>query len=435
MLLASTFANSKVMNILVLTLVTFYATRLFIIQINPYFYTYNDWIPSSSEMSQVMSVLFFISSGLILGCYIGGKMGKGYRGNFHIIPFSKDVDEKKYYYLIILIFIVSKLILLYLLVTTGVGLPLDAHFFNPLLLRFAKIARSFGVFGLVPISWFILRKPQGAERKITIFAVALFVISTIISLSKVALIYAITPFLLVYYVTNIKIPPRLIKASVTIIIAVVIIMSSLVASLRYGLTNSFSGDGKLSYGGEAVSMISNNVLGFLGRVGSSFDVLSLTVTQRDQFLPFANIRNEFLSVVNGYWPGGFFSIDAPPWSQILYTIGHPGVSYESLLEIATGENITLPAHLYINFGTTGSCLVSFFLMLFYTLAYRYSKTVVVKIFLIYSLIFDISNGGGLVGMVIGYPMLYLWFFLVFIIYKFFFHTSRSQNPIVIEPTF
>lgn len=207
-------------------------------------------------------------------------------------------------------------------------------------------------------------------------------------------------------------------------IIVAISVAGFMAVLRAGLMNSFGEGAEFSYGGDSIS-IYNNALSFLARVGSSFDVLSLAVTQKHQFSPYVNITDEFIDVVNAYWPGGFIATNAPPWSQILYTIGHPAASLETMLAIRSGENITLPAHLYINFGLAGACLVSFLLMLFYTIAYRYSKTVVVRVFFLFSVVLDISNGS-LIGMVIGYPFLYIWFYLVFLIYKLFFHPSQKQ---------
>jgi hypothetical protein len=162
--------------------------------------------------------------------------------------------------------------------------------------------------------------------------------------------------------------------------------------------------------------IATNVLSFLGRLGSSFDVLGLAVTRQYEFSQYVNFRAELIDMVNGYFPGGFFPVDSPQWAQLLMTIGH-GAGYANQLLVATGENITLPGHLYVNFGIGGASLLAFLLMLAITLIYRYSKTVVGRMYLLSAVIFGISNGSGFLAMVAGYPALLLWFFCAFVIHK------------------
>jgi len=194
LLLLATFVDSKVMHILVLTIVVFYSSRLAVLQIDPSYYTYPTSIPSLSEMGRVVNILLAFVVAMVLGCYLGNVVGRGYQGRLDIIPFSDTIREEKYYRVVVWVFIVSKVVLLYLFVTSGVGLPIDRQFFSPVLLRIAKGARFFSYFGFVPVCWLILKRPQGSERTITILAIVLLILANVSTLSKVSLVYSVFPY-------------------------------------------------------------------------------------------------------------------------------------------------------------------------------------------------------------------------------------------------
>jgi hypothetical protein len=245
---------------------------------------------------------------------------------------------------------------------------------------------------------------------------------------------AIVPFVLVYYVAGLRIPRRVVAIFGVLTISVVTVISTLMAQLRVAISLTYETPDTFNFASAGGWLgLKTNILGLLSRVGSSFDVLALVVLQRFQFLPYRNFSAELYDVVNGYVPGGLFAVDAPRWASALFGIGHD-VNYESLLRIGTGENITLPGHLLVYFGVAGSCLVAFTVMLVFTLGYRYSSTVLVKTFLLTSIVFDVTNGSGLISMVLGYPTMMLALFLCYLAYRFLRGALVANTGVRVPPS-
>jgi len=170
------------------------------------------------------------------------------------------------------------------------------------------------------------------------------------------------------------------------------------------------------------------ILRIASRVGSSFDVLSLIVSSKDIFVPFANLTAEFVDIINGYYPGEIFAVNAPDWSRILYALGN-NASLTLITAIGTGENIGFIPHLFINFGIFGVCFWSFFITLMYGMAYNYFN-IFMRIYIIMAIIFQISNGSGFVPMLINLPLLlfFLWGFrLSYRIIRSFIRGILSKN--------
>lgn len=403
-LIISTLSANRLIILLVLVLFVFYTSRVLAIQLLPESYTYPKYPLTLDDMRETIFVLLMISVGLLLGCLIGYKFG-GIRKDkrpFTIFPFEEKISNlKSFYYLITLLFIVTTVIKLILVVMTGVGIPISVQFFSSTLLQSLKASNFLGFFGIVPFIWFILRRPEGFERRLTIFAIVLYILSVASTLSKFGLIAGLIPIVLVYYITGVRIPSRTLFYLKAALIASLVLFVVL-QSLRGMIAASFA-DGSTVSVSTALSQISISsvFINPLSRIWSSFDVLSAVIKNKAEFLPFLNFYDELLDVVNGYMPGEIFLTDAPPFTQLLPYILHAGgpgdASYEVYLLARTGENITIPGYLYIYLGVFGAAIVSFIFMLLIGFIYRYSDSLFVKIIICQSIISDITNGSGIIG--------------------------------------
>jgi hypothetical protein len=429
-LFVATYLSRALSKMLILTLLIFYVSRVGVLQFGLEYFVYEDNMPSIFKMQEILFFLLLVSVSLLAGCMGGESIGLKKTKNYKIFMFSDSIkNERLYYMYLILIYIFTKLVLIYLAVDSGVGLGIDRRLFDPILLRIAKIVRVLGFLGVIPICWLILKNPQGVERKVTLFAIVVFVLSTIASGSKTALLYSILPFIFVYYVTQLPMPRAFVKTvKWTIILSLVIVFPAM-AEFRIYLAGILAGNPvSLFESIESGLNLRSIILSFASRVGSSFDVFSFVVSAKDMFVPYANLMGEFINVINGYYPGGIFPVTAPEWSSILYSLGH-NADLELMSLIATGENITLPAHLYINFDLLGMCFWSFFIMFTYGLSYNYFNIIFVRVFIILSIIFDITNGGGFVSMSTTIPIMSFYMIFVHISYKLAhpFMASMSRN--------
>lgn len=435
LLFLATFANNQPMQALVFTLLVFYASRLWILAFDMNFYTYPESTPTPGEMGEVMLVLLGIAGFMLAGCAAGSRVGAIDRNRQvdHILPLAGRVDERRYLHVVMAIFILSRVLMLYLFVTTGIGLPIARDLFDLSSLQIAKAANAVTIFSMVPVAWFILRKPKGLEAGVTLAAIVLFALVQMISLSKVAIATIIVPFLLVYYTAGIKPPAALLRRTAVVMIAIAMFLSTAISDLRTTATDAF-----LGYGFQLPAFSANvgtNVLGFTSRLGSSFDVLSFAVLNRELFAPYLSVSDELKEVVNGFIPGQLVAANPPRWNELTYAIGHRA-DYEFQLKVKTGENITLPAYLYVNCGPFISCVLAFVVMFLHAFAYRYAKSIVERMFLLSSIIFGISNSSGLVAMLADYMGLYLYFGLSLAVCHLIFApvASRVRPQLTRAPT-
>ncbi len=400
-LLLATASSGRLMYVLVGTLLVFYASRVPIIQWAPDFYTYTELPLTLSDMRDATSALLWISFGLMLGCFAGDRLGTVLErdGPSKIIPFEEKVkDLKSFYYLVTLLFIASKGTAIVLILTTGVGLPVPVDLFSAGLRQVSKAANFLGFLGIVPIAWFMLRESRGFERRLTILAIVIFVFGALVSFSKVGMITAVIPFLLVYFVTGRNIPPRLLFLGGSVVAVVAFFLGSVLGLLRIQIAFAFVGE-SISIGEVLSSFdVPSALMSFWARVGSSFDVLSAVIKNEAAFLPYLSMFDELLEAANGYGLQ-LFEADAPQYAQLLPAILH-GSDYGFLLSVRGGENVTLPAHLYLNFGVIGAMAVSLAVMLLFSFMYRYSKSVYAKIILIQAVFLGIPNGSGLIGIIL-----------------------------------
>ncbi|HHT9112432.1 MAG TPA: hypothetical protein ACFYD0_03820 [Candidatus Wunengus sp. YC65] len=408
------------MIVLVATLLFFYVSRVSIIQLAPYNYVYPKFPLTLLDMRSAVFTLLCIATGLILGCFVGHQLGgmQRYSGPFTILPFEEKIkDLKSFYYLIIYIFIASRILLLVLAITTGVGIPIGSQFFSHGLLRAVRVANLFSFMGSVPIAWLILKKPNGIEKKITIFAITLFLLTQMATFSKVGMISVIISTFFVYYITGKKIPPRLLRL-LGLAMIVGFILFTVMAALRNQLAEVFRGDRAiLGYETLLSFDFSKTILGVLYRVGSSFDVLSAVIKSEAMFLPYLNLTDEFLNVVNAYIPGGVFATNAPQFAQLIPSILYE-IDYEYLLMTMAGNNITLPGFLYLYFGVIGSAMVSFFVMLLIAFSYRHSKSILIKTTCLSMIVLEITNGSGLMSMIIIIPQVLATLYVFSLLYKY-----------------
>lgn len=426
-LIIATLSANRPIILLAFALFVFYTSRVLAIQLFPESYTYLKYPLTLDDMRESIFVLLMISVGLLLGCLTGYKFG-GIRKNnrpFTIFPFEEKISNlKSFYYLITLLFIVTTVIRLILVITTGVGLPIGVQFFSPVLLRSLKASSFLGFFGIVPFIWFILKRPEGFERRLTIFAIVLYILSVASTLSKFGLLAGLIPIFLVYYITGVKIPSRTLsylKAGLIVSLVLFVVLQS----LRGMILASFmeGGGGSTVSVGDALSQvsISSTFINPMGRIWSSFDVLSAVIKNKAAFLPFLNFYDELLDVVNGYVPGGIFPTNAPQFTQLLPYLLHAGssmdASYEVYLLARTGENITIPAHLYVYLGVFGAATVSFIFMLLFGFIYRHSDSLFVKILVSQIIINDISNSSGIIGPVQGIFQIFVIIYLFIYLHK------------------
>ena len=155
--------------------------------------------------------------------------------------------------------------------------------------------------------------------------------------------------------------------------------------------------------------------GVASRIGSSFDVLSFVVSAKDLFVPYANLTAEFVTIINGYWPGEFIKVDSPQWARILPALGHH-TDVNLLIKIGTGDNLGFIPHLFINFGIFGVCFWSFLIMFLYGISYNYFN-LFMRINLLFMVILRISNGSGFIEMVTFLPIFLFYLMVLRVTYR------------------
>lgn len=232
-----------------------------------------------------------------------------------------------------------------------------------------------------------------------------------------AILYSLVPFILVYYVTGMRMPRKLLRSTIFLSIVSILLIFPFMESVRIYLAAVLSGNelGLFDVMGDGYS-IPSIILGFASRVGASFDVLSFVVAAKPEFFEYSNLSAEFIDVLNRFLPGDLFSVDAPIWARILYSLGH-SANLAAVIALGTGENITMPAHLYIYFNLFGVFLVAFCLMILISATYNLSSSVFIRVSIIYLVIFDISNGSGLVSMIFAIPLIFIYMTVIHFSYK------------------
>ena len=162
---------------------------------------------------------------------IGIKLKKSEHYRYRLLWSSSIKDESLYYSYLTLIYIFTALVLMYIVIAYTYSATIDHRLYDQSVLIISKIGRAFRFLGWLSIAWFIIRKPRGFQRKITIFAIILFILSNIISGSKLGLISAIMPFIFAYYAARMPIP-RDRKRLFMYILVVSILIYPLFSSLR-----------------------------------------------------------------------------------------------------------------------------------------------------------------------------------------------------------
>jgi hypothetical protein len=407
----ATYQKRPLLKLLIFTLLVFFVSRLGTMQFDLDYFGYRNFIPTVLQMREILLILFLASVSLLAGCFAGERVRFKKSENYRLLWASSIKDESLYYSYLTFIFIFTSLVLIFITIAYKYSPTIDHRLYDQSVLIVTKILRSFSFLSVLPIAWFIIRKPSGFERKITIFAIFLFIFSTVLTGSKIALISLILPFLFVYYVSGIRISRR-----TTIIILSIVALSILVypilGSLRTIVQAMIVSSNPETYA-YLINTTQRSTFGDLNilttffriasRVGSSFDVLSFIVPAKDLFVPYANLSAEVIDVVNGYYPGELIKVDAPQWARILPSLGHnKGLAW--LMNTGAGENIGLISHLFINFGIFGVCFWSFFITFLYGMSYNYFNTFF-RIMLCIWIILSISNGSGFIKMLIDIPIL------------------------------
>lgn len=418
-LIISTLSNNRLIFLLVLILFVFYTSRIPVIQFLPESYGYPEISLTPDDMRESIFVLLLISFGLLLGCLASYRIGgiRKYLLPFRVFPFEKKINNlKSFYYLVIIFFIITTVIRLILIFKTGVGLPISVEFFSPISRRVLKAASFFTFLGISPFIWFVIKRPTGIERRLTIFAIMLYLLSVAVTLSKAGIISGILPLFLFYYITGQRIPSR-IWFYMKIVLFTALPFFVVTQSLRTMVSVLYTDKVSINIF-DAVSniSISSLLLNPLSRIWSSFDVLTAVIKTRANFLPFLNFYDELLDIVNGYIPGGVFETNAPQFTQLLHTILH-GTSYDYMLLTRTGENITIPGYLYVYWGTLGAAAVSFILMLFLGLVFRYTNSLFLKVIVCQLIIGEITNGSGIFGPFVSIFMSFAVMYFFIILYK------------------
>lgn len=432
LLLIATISSSRTLIILTAVLFVFYATRPLIIEWYPEYYVYLDYPLTVIDMREATFALLCISFGLIAGCVIGHQLASltNRKHVLTIFPFERKVKSSTSFYCFITwLFILSKGLALIFTLGTGVGLPIGVQFFSAELRQALKAANFFGFLGLVPIMWFILKKPRGFERKLTLFAIMLYIVSAVVSLSKVGIITAIVPFFLVYYVSEKKIPHCLFPVLGVTVIVTALFLGALTAALRSQLAAVFTETADVVSVSQATTGIdfSTTLLGFLARIGSSFDVLSAVIKNKMEFVPYLHFSDELLNIVNGYVPGEIIATDPPRWSQLLPHLLH-GTGYEYLITTGVGENITIPAYLYLYGNIFSASILSFFIILLFAFIYQRSSSIFMRVFIINLIWIEIPNGSGVLNALLAPLQAIIVLYLLFSFHRFFKNIRFITTP-------
>jgi hypothetical protein len=426
-LLTASLLGHKLIDMLILTLLVFYASRIGILQFDMNYYVYQRDIPTINQMVEILWVLLAISIGLLLGTILGlgTKLRRGSESD--ILMYAKSIKNKKAYYRYLLyILIASKLVMLYLFLTTGLGVAVNWSYFSIGLLRVAKLARMLGFLSIIPIAWLIIMKPTGYDRKITIIAVALVITDGFIAGSKAALLTAILPFILTYIVSGMRIPRKMLSFMVVLTIFAVLVVYPFMGYLRVYFQALMSGSvasfGNVIPHGLDISKI---LLSFFSRIGAAFDALSFVVIHKSQFTMYADLQAEFLGVINGYVPGKIISVEIPEWGKILFGLGNNS-DIAAAIKAGTGEIITLPGHLTIYFNIIWSSIISLCLMFAVSVMYNQFNNLYARIIIVYTIIMGISNGSGLISFMLFIPMKLLFMYIIYINYKYWSVISKPN---------
>jgi len=406
----ATYLQTSLSRILTFILLVFFVSRLGVLQLDLDFFAYPKFLPTVLQMREILLTLFLVSVSLLAGCFFGERIKLKKSQNYSLLWSSSIKDESLYYSYLTFVYIFSSLVLLFITIAYTYSPTIDQRLYEYSILIIAKIARFFQFLGLLSVAWLILRKPRGFQRKLTIFAIFLLLTSIMITGSKLALISVIVPFIFVYYASGLIMSRRQKKFFMAIVV-LAILMFPLFTSLRTAIAvvliqnpDSVSfGISNPQFSGWFIHMnIIQSIFGIASRVGSSFDVLSFVLPSKDLFVPYSNLTAEFISIINGYYPGEIIKVDPPPWSQILPSLGN-GSNINLLIKMGIGENIGFIPHLIINFGIFGVCFWSFLTMFFYGVSYNYFN-MFIRITLLFTVFFGVSNGSGFVAMVTEIPI-------------------------------
>ena len=214
----ATYLKRPLTKILTFVLLVFFVSRLGTMQLDLDYFGYSNFLPTVLQMREILFILFLVSVSLLAGCFVGERIKLKKSENYSLLWSSSIKDESLYYSYLTFIYIFTSLVLIYISIAFKYSTTLDHTLYEYSTLVMAKILRSVNFLALLSVAWLIIRKPSGFQRKITIFAIILFILSSVLTGSKVALISVILPFIFVYYVTGIPISRRTKRIFISMII-------------------------------------------------------------------------------------------------------------------------------------------------------------------------------------------------------------------------
>jgi len=431
MLFSFNFFKGRLTKILIISLILFFVTRFWVLQLDFTYYVYTLFDPKMEDMEFTLAYLIFISFFMLLGSLLGEalKPNENIFNGMHLFSSHIRNDSGCYIYMMS-IYIVSKLLLILLFFDSGIGMGVDIRFFDSSLLRLAKISKFASPLGYLAIAWLVINKPIGKERIITLIAISFLVMSQLTTGSKVALLYVALMFFSVYYAGNLLIPKFLKSLFIPFTIVSLGIIFPLMGGIRVYFSAFLTGNPINFYDAFEFSYDPlKTLLDFDSRLGTAFDALLFSTSKFDLLKSYSDITSEFLDIFNGYYPGGIFDLEAPIWARILYAVGH-NADLQTVIATGTGENIGLMAHLLLSFDWLAAGFLVFFLMFFYGIIYSNCKVVFIRAWIVTSIFIDISNGSGVFHLLSTLPFMLIqvsFLYIFYLIYDGLFHKNSLNH--------
>jgi hypothetical protein len=412
----------------IITVYIFFIIRMIYLHYYPSDFIYYDNVSFNNKDFSVATILIILATLIFTIAVIIVRASRTDKiKTSAVFPFSRIAIIGNYEKALFHLFPLFQVSILILKFTTGVGM----RGFNNLtkntesgylyVILYVLIQVGF----IFPVYYFVLKR----RDKIIIINCIVFCIGTILDFSKASMLFIILPVFLGYFVYKQNVPTNLIRYTAILGVITIAFLGIIIGYFRVVLARMiFNVDVSDSSFFSDVNLF-DAVTEMIGRLGSSFDVLYSVIIKKSSFVSEVNFVNEVKILINGFYPGQPFTVTEN------YTLTEyvPVILRGYDLDFLNGyaENINLFSYLYILFTGVFFYLSFFSLSLGISSWYYLSASLSSKCYVLFFLIINLSNGGGLTDLIRAIVFFYLAFLFYAMFSKLFFNSNIVKRHEVV----
>ena len=368
---------------------------------------------------------FFIATGAGVGTFLSENRRRVAAKS--LLPFERFVPSSSLYIKIaILLYAGASFALIFLRLTSGAGMPGLNNYLEESAGYLVVLLRVLQPLSVSIIIFYLASKAEDRNQGIALrIGIAACFLSAVLSFSKAGLLYFMMPIILFYLASNRGVPKKILGWGLGLAGFSVFFYGIVVGSIRAQLSGRITG----VEGDHTISLsesLTEGYLVFLDRLGSSFDVLHGILGNMDQIgQRTADFGVQVAVSVNHFFPGDIIATgEHTPLASILPIVLR-GYSMERIG--GYGENVNTIGLMLATAGIEPGLIIIFFVSFAGAVIFSWLKSIVARVFLLITLITNLSNGGELVSYIEPLMFFFMSHVLVLIICTLL--SIRSQSRI------